>query len=92
MLPDWTFLTNHGHTLIFVSQNPDAKISDISAAVGITDRATQTILRDLEDAGYVTKAKVGRRNSYRVHPELSFRHPREAEHKIGDLLRIFGQE
>lgn len=68
------------------------RIRDIATEVGITDRAVQAILLDLEQGGYLTKEKVGRRNEYRVHPDLAFRHPSEAMRPIGELLRIFDQE
>jgi len=58
--------------------------------VGITERSVQGILHDLEAAGYVTTTKVGRRNTYRIESELRFRHPAEADHRIGELLGIFG--
>ncbi len=85
----WTFLTNHGHVLICLHRDPRMRIRDIADEVGITDRAVQAILLDLEDGGYLTKEKVGRRNEYRVHPDLAFRHPSEAMRPIGELLRIF---
>lgn len=86
---EWTFLTNHGHVLICLHRNPQARIRDIADEVGITERAVGTILVDLERGGYLTKHKVGRRNQYRVHPELAFRHPSEAMRPIGELLHIF---
>lgn len=85
----WTFLTNHAHVLVWISNNPEARVRDIAANVGITERAAQSILRDLEHDGYVSKVRVGRRNSYTIHPELPFRHPIEAAHAVGDLLRVF---
>lgn len=85
----WTFITNHGHVLIWLSSNPDARVRDIAANVGITDRATMSILADLESDGYVTKTRLGRRNTYTVHPELPFRHPIEARQSVGELLRLF---
>ena len=85
----WTFLTNHGHVLVYLANHPDAKVREISDAAGVTDRATQTILGDLVDGGYVTRERIGRRNNYRVHPEFKFRHPAEADHSVGELLRIF---
>ncbi len=88
----WTFLTNHGHVLICLHRDPRMRIRDIATEVGITDRAVQAILLDLEQGGYLTKEKVGRRNEYRVHPDLAFRHPSEAMRPIGELLRIFDQE
>jgi predicted ArsR family transcriptional regulator len=85
----WRFLTNHGHVLIYLSRHPEARIRDIAAAIGITERSAQTILAELEADGYVTKQKHGRRNHYELHPELRFRHPQESEHAIGELLNIF---
>ena len=87
----WTFLTNHGHVLIHVHRNPDARISEIARAVGITERAVQAILHDLAEAGYVTRQRVGRRNSYRLDDDLRLRHPLEADHPVGDLLAVFAE-
>jgi len=46
----WTFLTNHGHLLLAVARSPDARVHELAAVVGITERAALLILRDLEDA------------------------------------------
>ena len=86
---EWTFLSNHGHVLIHLSRYPDSRVRDISDVVGITERSTQAILSDLEEAGYVTISRVGRRNSYKVNPGLKFRHPSEASKPISSLLKIF---
>lgn len=85
----WTFFTNHGHVLIYLSRLPDARVRDIADDIGITERATHAILRDLIDAGYATVAKVGRRNTYSIDHELTFRHRVEAEHTVGEILRVF---
>lgn len=85
----WTFLSNHGHVLVQVSRNPDARIRDIAEAVGITERRAHMILSDLEDAGYITIARQGRRSHYRVHRNQKFRHPAESAKQIGALLGIF---
>lgn len=88
-MSQWTFLTNHAHVLIHLSGSPDSRIRDIASAVGITERSVQGILHDLETDGYVTTTKSGRRNTYRIEPNMRFRHPAEADHRIGELLRIF---
>lgn len=85
----WTFLTNHARVLIAVARDPQARVRDLSALVGITERATQGILADLEEAGFVTRTRIGRRNEYSVHPDVQFRHPREAGHDVGELLALF---
>ncbi|HPQ85677.1 MAG TPA: MarR family transcriptional regulator, partial [Actinomycetota bacterium] len=64
-------------------RNPDARVRDIATAVGITERAAQTILADLEESNYLRKTKVGRRNTYGVNTRGQFRHPEEAGHRIG---------
>ncbi|GAB2633181.1 MarR family transcriptional regulator [Nocardioides ginkgobilobae] len=85
----WTFLSNHGHVLVAVARQPDGRIRDIAATVGITERAAQLILRDLEQSGYVAKTKVGRRNVYSVNADGMLRHPAETETSVRDLLSIF---
>lgn len=89
-MSQWTFLTNHAHVLIHLAGAPDSRIRDIAAAIGITERSVQGILHDLEEAGYVVTTKVGRRNAYSIETDLRFRHPAEADHRIGELLSIFG--
>lgn len=86
----WTFLTNHGHVIVYLTGSPDARIRDVADGVGITERAAQGILRDLVEAGYVTATRVGRRNTYRINASLPLRHPREADHTVGELLAVFG--
>lgn len=85
----WTFLSNHGHVLLAVATDPDRRVSDIAAEVGITTRATVTILNDLEDAGYLRRTRIGRRTHYTVDPRRHFRHQLTADHEVGELLAIF---
>lgn len=86
--PGWTFLSNHGHVLICLARQPDAKLREVAQIVGITERAVQKILLDLEAAGVVDRSRVGRRNHYRIHGELPLRHPLEAHRSIEALLRM----
>jgi predicted transcriptional regulator len=85
----WTFLTNHAHVLIAVLTDPHARLRDIAERVGITERATQLIVKDLTTAGYVVKTRVGRRNSYSITPGMPLRHPAESGFGLDQLLRIF---
>ena len=86
--PDWTFLSNYGHVLVCLALDPQARLRDIAARVGITERAVQGIVRSLEHAGYVHKERVGRRNTYSVEGDQPFRHPLESGVAIGDFLRL----
>lgn len=85
----WTLLTNHGRLLLLIASHPDARLRDLAETAGITERAAGSIVGDLEEAGYVTRTRTGRRNSYVVHPERPFRHQAEAGHDVADLLRVF---
>ena len=87
----WTFLTNHALVLAAVAVEPDARLQDISGRVGITERSTHGILKDLEDAGYVVITKVGRRNTYRVNDRLRLRHPMSRSTEIRQLLAVIGE-
>jgi DNA-binding MarR family transcriptional regulator len=87
--PTWTFLTNHGHVLLAVAADPHSRVADIAARVGITQRAALSILRDLEDGGYLTRARHGRRTRYELRPHQHFRHPSTAEHEVDELVAIF---
>ena len=84
----WTLLTGHGHVLVEIARNPGARIRDISAAVGITERTVQAIVADLETAGYLTRTRTGRRTRYTVNPDSSFRHPAQEGLRIGPFLAV----
>lgn len=89
--PGWTFLSNHAHVLICVAANPRARIQEIAEAVGITFRGVQRILRELEEAGYVSRARArddARANVYRVERSLPLRHPLERHQRISALLDL----
>ena len=84
----WTFLSNHGHVLVCLAQDPNARLRDVAQAVGITERAVQKIVSDLEAAGIVERHREGRRNRYRLHAERPLRHPIEAHRTVGALLTM----
>src|ERR1700730_8293231 len=58
--PQWTFLTNHGHVLVLLSRNPSLVLREVALRVGITERAVQRIIADLESSGFIEREKVGR--------------------------------
>lgn len=84
---NWTFLSNHAHVLVCLAADPNSRLRDIAAEVGITERRVNGILADLEQAGIITVFKTGRRNSYKVERRARLRHPLEAHKTVGDLLK-----
>jgi DNA-binding Lrp family transcriptional regulator len=93
-MPDashWTFLTNHSHVLLCIAENPDVRLREVAEQVQITERAAQRIVGELEEAGYLSHERIGRRNHYEVHADLPLRHPLENHLEVGALLRILAE-
>ncbi len=88
--PSWTFLTNHAHVLILVSQDESIILREVASRIGITERAVQRIIADLEEGNYIEREKVGRQNQYRIASKRPLRHPIESHRSIGDLLALVG--
>lgn len=84
----WTFLTNHSQVLLGIAQNPDVRLKDLAQHVGITERATQRIVVDLVEAGYVKRLRRGRRNHYVINPKAEMRHTAQEGQPIGQLLNL----
>lgn len=83
---EWTFFTNHAHVLVCLVSNPNQSLREVALAVGITERAVQRIVAELEEAGFVERRRVGRRNAYAIHMEKHMRHTLEAHCSIGQIL------
>ncbi|MFZ9886126.1 MAG: helix-turn-helix transcriptional regulator [Myxococcota bacterium] len=82
----WTFFTNHAHVLFCLARDPEMRLRDVAVRVGITERAAQRIVHELEREGYVTIEREGRRNRYRIVVDRPLRHPVESEHTVEQLL------
>jgi MarR family len=89
---NWTLLTGHGHVLVEIARNPEARIRDISAAVELTERTVQAIVADLEAAGYITRSRTGRRTRYTVRHDSQFRHPAQEGLQVGPFLALLTGE
>lgn len=86
--PDWTFLSNYGHVLVCLAENPGVRLRDIADRVGITERTAQRLITQLDEAGILTRVKLGRRNSYYIDTSAHLRHPIEEHCTVGELLKL----
>ena len=89
--PRYHFLTNHAQVLLCVAHDPGIRLRDIAQAVGVTERSAHRIVSELVEDGYVVRERIGRRNVYKVKPELPLLHPLTKEieeRKVGDLLDV----
>lgn len=84
----WTFLTNHSHVLLCLAEDPEARMRDVAERVGITERAVQRIVSELEAAGYLIRSREGRRNRYEVKGDLPLRHPVEGHRNLDALIKL----
>ena len=87
----WTLLTRHGHVLVEIARDPEARIRDISIAAGLTERTVQAIVADLETAGYLTRTRTGRRTRYTVNHDSLFRHSAQEGLRIGPFLALLSE-
>jgi len=85
----WSFLTNHARVLLCIARDPGARLRDIAASLGITERSAHGIVTDLAEAGYVIRQKDGRRNRYRIQAHLPVPEPGTREPAIGEILALF---
>jgi len=89
--PTWSFLTNHSHVLLCISDDPDITVRDLARLVGITERAVMRIIGELDEGGVITRTREGRRNHYTITGDLPLRHPVEAHCTVDDLILMFKQ-
>lgn len=88
----WTFLTNHAHVLICLKLQPGLPLREVALRVGITERAVQRIVAELEEAGVLRRQRQGRLNVYEIHGAVPLRHPLESHCRVDDLLRMVQKE
>ena len=87
-MSEWSFLTNHARVLVCIAHDPGVRLRDIATTVGITERSAFAIVTDLTAAGYVVKAKDGRRNRYQIQTHLPLPEALGPEQTIGEVLDV----
>ena len=87
-MPEWNFLTNHALALLCVARDPSARLRDIAATLDISERRAFGIVADLTTAGYLVKARDGRRNRYEIEHHLPLPDAPVRERTIGELLDL----
>lgn len=88
MMANWTFLTNHARVLLCIAHDPGARLRDIAASLGVTERSAYGIVTDLAEAGYIVKHKDGRRNRYQIQAHLPLPEPTRLERTVGEVLAL----
>lgn len=89
-MPGWTFITGHAVALSLIARHSRITALELSAAIGITERAVRRLIADLYAAGYIRKKREGRGVRYRINPELPLHQDTHREVAIGDFLESLG--
>jgi hypothetical protein len=87
-MANWSFLTSHARVLMCIAHDPGARLRDIAAGLGITERSAYGIVTELAEAGYVVKQKDGRRNRYQIQAHLPLPEPTSRERTVGEILAL----
>lgn len=88
MTDSWTFVTSHTLVLLCIAEDPEMRMSDVAARIGITERRVQTIVAQLVDSGHLTRTRQGRRNRYEINGSMPLRHLETEHRQLGDLLTV----
>ena len=88
IMANWSFLTNHARVLMCIAHDPGARLRDIAASLGITERSAHGIVTDLAEAGYLIRQKDGRRNRYQIQAHLPLPEPTSRDRTVGEVLAL----
>lgn len=86
----WTFLSNHGLVLAFISRHPKSTAREIALEVDVTEWTVHKIISELESEGYIERKRQGRSNVYRINPHLRLRHRIASHVQVRDFLALMG--
>jgi len=91
-MASWGFPTTHARVLLCIAHDPSARLRDIAATLGVTERRAHCIVTDLTQAGYLIRQKDGRRNRYQVQAHLPLPGPGTREPAIGEIVALFAAQ
>jgi DNA-binding MarR family transcriptional regulator len=84
----WRFLTSHAQVLLYVAANPSTRVRDIGYDLDLTERHVYGILRDLEQGGYISRKREGRRSQITINQSKQLRSPVAERTTIRQLLTL----
>lgn len=88
----WSLLTTHAQVLLCIARNPDTRVREIAEAVGISERGAHQIVADLVGAGYVRRARIGRRNRYAIESKTSLKHTPVRHRRVASIIALLDPE
>ena len=89
---DWTFITNHGLILLYISEHPQCTTREMASTIKATERTVHRVLIDLEKEGYITRERTAKGNIYQINTKQSLKHELTRDSVVGDLLNLLGHK
>jgi predicted transcriptional regulator len=86
MAKSCSFLTNHANVLLKVALSSNLSVRQIALSLGITERSVQGIMSDLEQEGYITRERIGRKNRYNVDSACTLPQQFSSQCTLGDFV------
>ncbi len=91
-MPGWAIITNHGLVLAHIWRYPQSTAREMASAIRITEWTVHRIVVELESDGYIERKRVGRKNIYRVNPNIGLPQGTTGHVLLGDLLDMLTQD
>lgn len=88
----WSLLTAHAEVLFCIARNPDTRVREIAETVGISERGAHQIVADLVGAGYVRRARIGRRNRYAIESKTALKHTCVRHRRVASIVALLEPE
>ena len=86
---DWYLFSIHGLVFLALARHGNLTVEQIAERIGRSRWTVIRVLRELQLAGYVAVGRQGRRNSYMLNEEASFKNPLLSDKKVGPLIALF---
>ncbi len=81
-------LSRYAHLLLILVRDPDITIRDLSIVLDITERTVHRILNQLQQNGFVSIERLGRKNIYHVLLDSQSSARFENGCRVGDVVGL----
>jgi len=85
-----SLFSSHGFVLFFLADHSGATIRQISDALDLSERRVHSIVKSLEETGYLRINRIGPRNEYEIRLDAHLGHPLLQNVSIGSLMNATG--
>ena len=85
-------MDTHGIVLFHIAAHPDLTTRQMSHDLDLTESRISQVIRELASADLLRVTRIGRRNTYSISSDASFRHPTLAFIKLGAFMTLLQEQ